>query len=299
MRSDSAKLADELTDDELLKFLRAKCFDYEIAVQTIRNYQQLCQDHRHDWFQSLTKLSEIFSDCVVHVLPFLDERYTLTLLVSPDYFNPSKHTYKQLLSAFFHTIERVLAYEIPQVTGINVIVNLNNFAFSKLKLFKPLTAKRLAYILEECIPLRLNSVYVVGPKMVSHLAFLIIKPFLSQYLRSKIEFCNLSALHKLFPGRLLHKELGGPLESWGCEKWYLELLRGEKEIVEFWNKLEQSSDDDSIEAEASSDAFGSAAVFQVRANLTSRVPNCAQRNTSFPILNILPACTEYLSPFYK
>lgn len=292
-----------MTDDELLKFLRAKCFDYEIAVQTIKNYQQLLLDHRADWFQSLTKLSEIFSDCVVHVLPFLDQRYTLTLLVSPDNFNSTKHTYKQVLSALFHTIERALAYEIPQITGINVIVNLNNFAFSKLKLFKPLTAKRLAYIVEECVPVRVNHVYVIGPKMVSHLAFLIIKPFLSQYLRSKIEFCNLSTLHKLFPMPLLHKELGGPLESWASEKWYLELLRGEKEIVEFWNKLEQTGQDNgSTEPGASGGDLAydaSSAMFPIRTNLTSRMPNCAQRNTSFPILNILPACTEYLSPFYK
>ena len=253
-------------------------------------------EKRESLFQPLRNLSEIFSD-IIHVLPFLDSRYTLTILISPDYFNPCKHTYHGLLSAIFYTVERALYYETPQVTGVNVIVNLQNFSFSKLKLLKPLTAKRLAYCVEQVLPVRINSIYVIGPKMVSHLAYAIIKPFLSQYLRSKIEFCSLTSLHKLYPPQSLHKELSGKLETSGSEKWYLELVRGEKYILSFWDKLENAAIE---EEEDNNSATGSATVFQLRNNLAFKVPNsCSQRSTSFPILNILPTCTEYLSPFYK
>lgn len=112
---DDENLAKALTSDELLKFLRSRCFDYDNTLSTIKNYHILIKSNRDYYFQPVSKLSEIFSDTVIYILPVLVQQH-VTVIISPDKYDSTKHTYNQFLSALFHTLERILYSEIAQIT---------------------------------------------------------------------------------------------------------------------------------------------------------------------------------------
>ena len=137
----------------MLKFLRSKCFDYDNTLLSIKNYHNLIKSNRDYYFQPISKLSEMFSDNIIYVLPVLVKQ-VITVIITPENYDSTKHSYNQFLSALFHTLERILYSEIAQITGINFIIDLQSFSIYKLKKFSPINAKKMIFYLEETFPIR-------------------------------------------------------------------------------------------------------------------------------------------------
>lgn len=296
--TDDETLYKELDSDELLKFLRSKCFDYDNTMSTIKNYHMLIKSNRDYYFQSVSKLSEIFSDNVIYVLPILINQHP-TIIITPENYDSSNYTYNDFLSALFHTLERILLSEIAQITGINFIIDLQNFSISKLKKFSPINAKRMIFYLEETFPIRINAVYIVGSKMISHLVYALNKPFLSQLLRSKIEFVNLASLHEVYSTEVITKELGGK-QLVHSERWYLELLYSESITSRFWDKFSKINNTNLNKTNELNEEIDKSD----NNLLDSQQNGCnhGHHNTSFPsFFQILPSCSDYFipTPIYK
>lgn len=235
------------------------------------------------------------SDIVIHVIPVLVGQH-VTIIITPERYDPSKHTYNQFLSALFHTLERILYSELAQITGINFIIDLQSFSISRLKKFSPINAKKLVFYLEETFPIRINAVYIVGSKMISHLVYALNKPFLSQLLRSKIEFVNLSGLHQIYSPEILNKELGGKLGETNSDRWFLELVRAEALTNAFWDKIKTSSLNKTSDLNEEIDKSDNNL-------LDSQRNGCNSSNGhNLPsFLQIIPSCSDYFlpTPVYK
>lgn len=220
----------------------------------------------------------------------------VTIIITPERYDPSKHTYNQFLSALFHTLERILYSELAQITGINFIIDLQSFSISRLKKFSPINAKKLVFYLEETFPIRINAVYIVGSKMISHLVYALNKPFLSQLLRSKIEFVNLSGLHQIYSPEILNKELGGKLGETNSDRWFLELVRAEALTNAFWDKIKTSSLNKTSDLNEEIDKSDNNL-------LDSQRNGCNSSNGhNLPsFLQIIPSCSDYFlpTPVYK
>lgn len=221
----------------------------------------------------------------------------VTVIITPERYDSSKHTYTQFLSALFHTLERILYSELAQITGINFIIDLQSFSISKLKKFSPILAKKLVFYLEETLPIRINAVYIVGSKMISHLIYALNKPFLSQLLRSKIEFVNLSALHQIYSPEILNSELGGKLGETNSDRWFLELVRAEALTTSWWDKF--SAKTSSLKTNELNEEIDKSD----NNLLDSQHNGCNGSNGhNLPsFLQIIPSCSDYFlpTPVYK
>lgn len=136
--------------------------------------------------------------------------------------------------------------------------------------------------------------------MISHLVYALNKPFLSQVLRSKIEFVNLSSLHQIYSPEILNKELGGKLIDINySDKWYLELVRAEILTCTFWDKFctnKNSNLDKSTNLNDEIDKSDN--------NLLNSQHNGCNGSNSHNLpsfLTIIPSCSDYFlpTPVYK
>ena len=182
--------------------------------------------------------------------------------------------------------------------GINFIIDLQNFSISRLKKFSPFNAKKLLFYLEDTFPIRINAVYIVGSKIISNLVYALNKPFLSQLLRSKIEFVNLTALHQVYSTEILTRELGGKLAEMNSDAWYLELVRAESLTSAFLDKFYVFNSTNLSKSNDLSDDIDSS-----DNNLLDSQNSCnTNGHPNLPsFLQILPSCSDYFipTPVYK
>ena len=127
------------------------------------------------------------------------------------------------------------------------------------------------------------------------------KPFLSQLLRSKIEFVNLIQLHQIYSPEVLPagKEFGGKLSEMNSDRWYLELIRAESLITAFWDKFNVTKN-----TELNNETDLNAEEIDKSDNnlLDGQHNGCNNGHNNLPsFLQIIPSCSDYFlpTPVYK
>ncbi|RWS29310.1 alpha-tocopherol transfer protein-like protein [Leptotrombidium deliense] len=202
-------LKPDFEDTFLVRCLRARSFDYENAHELIKNYNKLHISSPH-LFSPPHKLSDVFEDKVFTILPQRTDCDETILVIAAGRWSCLKYDFDTALSALVATLELVSTDVFTQICGIVAIIDMSQFNWVQLRSFGPLQAKKMAHIIEEALPIRFKAIHIVNDSLLTYIAYSIIKPFLSQELRSKIEFHknNFQAVHRMIPPQSLPSEIG-------------------------------------------------------------------------------------------
>ncbi|XP_055978092.1 alpha-tocopherol transfer protein-like isoform X2 [Sorex fumeus] len=193
-------LGTALDDAFLLRFLRARKFDYDRALQLLLNYHG-CRRSWPEVFADLrpSALRHVLASGFLTVLPHADPRGCPVLCLRPDRWVPSSYPITENIRAIYLTLEKLIQSEETQ----------------------------------DGFPIRIKAVHVVNEPRIFKGIFAIIKPFLKEKIANRffLHGSDLSSLHASLPRSILPDEYGGTAGELDVSSWSEVLLAAEDDFV--------------------------------------------------------------------
>ncbi|XP_047626997.1 alpha-tocopherol transfer protein-like isoform X2 [Phacochoerus africanus] len=200
VRKEYPNLGTSLEDAFLLRFLRARKFDYDRALQLLVNYHS-CRRSWPEVFNNLrpSALKEVLASGFLTVLPHTDPRGCHILCIRPDRWIPSNYPITENIRATYLTLEKLIQSEETQ----------------------------------DGFPIRIKAVHVVNEPRIFKGIFAIIKPFLKEKIANRffLHGSDLNSLHTNLPRNILPKEYGGTAGELDITAWNAVLLASEEDFV--------------------------------------------------------------------
>ncbi|KAM5305262.1 alpha-tocopherol transfer protein-like isoform 1-T3 [Glossophaga mutica] len=234
VRKECPNLSTSLDDAFLLRFLRARKFDYDRALQLLINYHS-CRRSWPEVFNNLkpSALKDVLASGFLTVLPHTDPRGCRILCIRPDRWIPSNYPITENIRAVYLTLEKLIQSEETQVNGIVILADYKGVSLSKASHFGPFIAKKVIGILQDGFPIRIKAVHVVNEPRIFKGIFAIIKPFLKEKIANRffLHGSDLNSLHTNLPKSILPKEYGGTAGELDVTAWNAVLLASEEDFV--------------------------------------------------------------------
>ncbi|XP_057168491.1 alpha-tocopherol transfer protein-like isoform X2 [Ursus arctos] len=200
VRKECPNLSTSLDDAFLLRFLRARKFDYDRALQLLVNYHS-CRRSWPEVFNNLkpSALKDVLASGFLTVLPHTDPRGCHILCMRPDRWIPSNYPITENIRAIYLTLEKLIQSEETQ----------------------------------DGFPIRIKAVHVVNEPRIFKGIFAIIKPFLKEKIANRffLHGSDLNSLHTSLPRSILPKEYGGTAGELDITAWNAVLLASEEDFV--------------------------------------------------------------------
>ncbi|XP_014701400.3 alpha-tocopherol transfer protein-like isoform X2 [Equus asinus] len=200
VRKEYPNLSTSLDDAFLLRFLRARKFDYDRALQLLINYHS-CRRSWPEVFNNLkpSALKDVLASGFLTVLPHTDPRGCHILCIRPDRWIPSNYPITENIRAIYLTLEKLIQSEETQ----------------------------------DGFPIRIKAVHVVNEPRIFKGIFAIIKPFLKEKIANRffLHGSDLNSLHTNLPRSILPKEYGGTAGELDITAWNAVLLASEEDFV--------------------------------------------------------------------
>ncbi|XP_078722425.1 alpha-tocopherol transfer protein-like [Lampetra fluviatilis] len=216
------------TDDGfLLRFLRARKFDYDKALLLIDNYYK-CRRVWPDVFVNFypSSVRHVLEAGVVTALPQPDAQGRRIIVLRPGLWNPAVAPATDMLRVLYMTLEMLVRQEETQVCGLVVLADYAGLGLAHASHLGPAFARRVATVLQDAFPVRVKAVNIFNEPIIMKAIFAIVKPFLKEKLQKRYYFhgSDLSSLHRSLPPGVLPNEYGGAAGPLDAQRWALTLL---------------------------------------------------------------------------
>ncbi|XP_015503143.1 alpha-tocopherol transfer protein-like [Parus major] len=229
-----------LDDAFLLRFLRARKFDYDRALQLLVNYHT-CRRTWPEVFSNLkpSAIKPVLESGFVTVLPHRDPQGRHVVCIRPDRWTPSNYPITENIRAIYLTLEKLIQSEETQVNGIVILADYKGVSLSKASHFGPFVAKKVIGILQDGFPIRIKAVNIINEPRIFKGIFAIIKPFLKEKIANRffLHGCDLNSLHQNIPPVILPEEYGGTAGKLDISAWNELLLASEEDFVHDFSEL--------------------------------------------------------------
>ncbi|XP_057673240.1 alpha-tocopherol transfer protein-like isoform X1 [Corythoichthys intestinalis] len=234
-------LRTRLDDAFLLRFLRARKFDYDRALRLLLNYHA----GRKAWpqvFQGLrpSAVKHVLDSGFLTVLPRPDPDGRYILCLRPGRWKAEDYPFVDNVRAVYLTLEKLVQPEETQVNGIVILADYSGVGVSQASDPGPFLAKKLVAILQDGFPIRIKAVNIVNEPRIFKGIFAVIKPFLKEKMaqRYTLHSSDLRSLHRKIPRSVLPEEYGGTAAPLDVHAWSGLLLESEEDfVVEFCQPL--------------------------------------------------------------
>ncbi|XP_035659469.1 alpha-tocopherol transfer protein-like isoform X1 [Branchiostoma floridae] len=226
------------TDDGfLLRFLRARKFDYDRAFKLLENYYQVRANTPEIFEKFLpSAITHVLDKSIVTVLPGRDKEGRKLIVFRPGKWDPAAWPIYDNARALILSMEKVIEDEETQVNGLMVIMEVSGITANHAYHIGPRYASTMTNIIQEAFPARIKGMHFVNESAFLDTVFAVIRPFMKEKLKQRIKMHGnvYESLHELTGTEVLPTELGGeggPLEEMGKE-WKEKLHSFEDAMVE-------------------------------------------------------------------
>jgi len=96
--------------------------------------------------------------------------------------------------------------------GVVIIEDLGNMSFSVFKSMSKVDTKTIMADMQNCLPIRLQKIYILNPPWYLKLMVALVKPFMKKKLRQRVQVISGEELISLVPSEHLLVEAGGTLD---------------------------------------------------------------------------------------
>ncbi|XP_004679904.1 PREDICTED: alpha-tocopherol transfer protein [Condylura cristata] len=221
-----------LSDSFLLRFLRARDFDLDLAWRLLKNY--------YKW---RTECPEISANLLPgSILGLLKAGYhgvlrardctgSKVLIYRITYWDPKVFTAYDVFRVSLITSELIVQEIETQRNGVKVVFDLEGWQFSHALQITPTVAKRIAAVLTDSFPLKVRGIHLINEPIIFHAVFSMIKPFLTEKIKGRIHMHGSNYKQSLlehFPD-ILPLEYGGEEFSMEdiCQEWTNFIMKSE------------------------------------------------------------------------
>ncbi|XP_062897492.1 alpha-tocopherol transfer protein-like isoform X2 [Mobula hypostoma] len=242
---EAPNLNTRLDDAFLLRFLRARKFDYDRALKLLLNYHA----NQRTWpevFANLrpSAIKHVLDSGFLTVLPYPDPLGRRILVIRPGRWKISDYPITENIRAIYITLEKLVQAEENQVNGIVILADYSGVTLSQAAQLGPFMAKKVIGILQDGFPMRIKTVNIINEPIIFKGIFAIIKPFLKEKMTERfvLHGSDLSSLHKDIPPNILPQEYGGTMGKLNTTAWTESLLAFEEEFVAEFGQAQSPTD---------------------------------------------------------
>ncbi|KAG2461432.1 TTPAL protein, partial [Polypterus senegalus] len=180
-------LRTRIDDSFLLRFLRARKFDYDRSLKLLVNYYA----SRRSWpevFKNLrpSNVKHVLDSGFLTVLSQPDPDGRFVLCLRPGKWRPNDYPFVDNIRAMYLTLEKLIQSEETQVNGIVILADYNGVGLSQASHLGPFLAKKVVGILQDGFPIRIKAVNVINEPRIFKGVFAIIKPFLKEKMAQRV-----------------------------------------------------------------------------------------------------------------
>jgi len=201
------------TDDQfLLKFLRAKKFDYEKAFKMVQRYCAMRIKSPTNFAKSLPSQCASIFDCQLqNILPHRDRLARRILMFRSGKWDITTTTPEDIFSCNYLCLELLAREQKNQISGIVAIVDMADFGWYHMMQLSVDYVKNMVSLIQSTFPLRFREIHIVNESYLFDVVFTLMKPFLTEKIRNRIRFhgADLDSLHKYISPSILPEEYGG------------------------------------------------------------------------------------------
>ena len=221
---DEEEVVFQRNDDKfLLRFLRARKFDVDRALQLYVNYYKYCHRHREllDGAR-LEAVEHIIKTGVLGVLPAPLKNGTRGLCFCPARWVVSTMDPQDCFRLFWLVLERLMEDEETQVHGISLIDNAKGGSLQLLYHFMRTDAWKWAVELQDAFPARFKGLHFIHEPWYIDLVMRVVKPFLKQKHRDRFHTHggDVDSLYQYVEPENLPADYGGFLPPLGPDNIY-------------------------------------------------------------------------------
>lgn len=232
---DYPNLRTRVDDAFLLRFLRARKFDYDRALQLLVNYYS-CRKGWPELFTDLrpSAVKPVLDSGFLTVLPHSDKEGRRVVCIRPGRWNPRDYPITENVRAMYLSLEKLIESEETQVNGIVILADYGGVGLSQASHFGPFIAKKVIGILQDGFPIRIKAVNVINEPRIFKGIFAILRPFLKEKIvkRFFLHGSDLSSLHSNVPKAILPDEYGGTAGKLDTSSWSQILLASENDFAQ-------------------------------------------------------------------
>ncbi|XP_060565183.1 alpha-tocopherol transfer protein-like isoform X1 [Ruditapes philippinarum] len=225
------------TDDAyLLRFLRAKKFDYDRAFNLIMKHFSMRADEKNkQLFDNLlpSTVKHVLDAGVTGVLPHRDKQGRRVMIFRPGKWDPSKYAIDDIFRANFISLTKLVEEEEAQISGIILLADLKSMGWKQTRRLKPLLARRIIGLLQDSFPMRFKGIHYVNEPVIFDMIFAVIRPFMKQKILDRIHFhgTKYEELSEFIEPQYIPSEYRGSGPPFTNEEWTKTLLSSEDEFI--------------------------------------------------------------------
>uniref|UniRef100_T1JCV9 CRAL-TRIO domain-containing protein n=1 Tax=Strigamia maritima TaxID=126957 RepID=T1JCV9_STRMM len=221
-----------MDDAFLLRFLRARKFDYDRAFQLLKNYYKIRLQFAYLYVNYRpSTLTSVFVHNMQIVLPDCDQYGRKVFIYNGGRgtngrWNPEQCSLDDIYRANQMCLEMAIEEEESQINGFVAIVDMKDFGIHQAKHYRPAYAKRVISLIQDCFPGRFKGFHFVNENAIFDTLFVIVKQFLSDKIRNRV-FCHgydMTSLHRHVCADILPRELGGAKPPMDNSEFVREML---------------------------------------------------------------------------
>ncbi|KAM4622458.1 alpha-tocopherol transfer protein-like isoform 1-T2 [Discoglossus pictus] len=238
-------LRTRVDDSFLLRFLRARKFDYDRALQLLVNYYS-CRKGWPEVFNNLrpSAVKPVLDSGFLTVLPNTDAQGRRIVFIRPGRWIPRDYPITETVRAIYLSLEKLVESEETQVNGIVILADYNGVGLSQASQFGPFMAKKVIGILQDGFPIRIKAVNIINEPRIFKGIFAILKPFLKEKIVNRffLHGSDLTSLHNNVPKAILPEEYGGTAGKLDTSLWSQILLASEEDFAENFYRFDPRGD---------------------------------------------------------
>ncbi|KAI4885722.1 hypothetical protein NFI96_017800 [Prochilodus magdalenae] len=239
-----AKVQLDLSDQFLIKFLRARDFDVDLALKV---RAQICTENNllvnyHKWRQECPEISAdlrpfsvigLLKNNYHGVLSSRDDAGSRVLIYRISQWNPKEFTAYEVFRVSLITSELIVQETETQRNGLKAIFDLQGWCFAHAFQINPSLAKKISCVLTDSFPLKVRGIHLINEPIVFRPVFAMIRPFLPDKIKQRVHLHGSSytaSLYDHFPKAIFPPEYGGtgPSIAEVCTEWTEHIMQSEE-----------------------------------------------------------------------
>ncbi|XP_054718518.1 alpha-tocopherol transfer protein-like [Uloborus diversus] len=235
MISDDPDLVSRTDDAFLLRFLRARKFDYNRSFSLLQNYYMLRAKNANMYKDFIpSALRNVHQLNLQGFLPYRDLEGRAIFVFRGGVWDPSLCTADDVFRANVICLEKQIDDPLTQINGIVALLDMKGLGFHHVRHFSPSHALKIVSLVQDAFPARFKAVHIVNEPALFDIILTVVKPLVSDKIKKRIyaHGSNMSSLHSHIPPEILPSEYGGLLGAFDNSEFIDRLASNEETFLQ-------------------------------------------------------------------